>query len=197
MNNNILIINFSLQHNSQSHKVGEYIKGLIPNSTHLDYINLGIPMWDETKGSEKSTWIKSYKSLIDELTKADAYIYVVPEYNGAASPAYHNFNCIIGNESNHKPVMLVGVSASRGGAYPISQIRGYGSKNNKTCFIPEHVIVRDSPSVLNVSNNEISRDDQYLRDRLAYTLEVLDIYASSFKDIRSKVEFNPKFANGM
>ncbi len=38
--------------------------------------------------------------------------------------------------------MIVAVSSSSGGAYPIVELRASSDKNTRLCFIPDHVIVR-------------------------------------------------------
>jgi NAD(P)H-dependent FMN reductase len=198
MKNKVLIVNFSLRDNSQSHKVGEYLKKQWgKNAVHLDYIKLDIPMWDESVGKPTSKWLVGYQALQEKLKEADGYIFVVPEYNGTASPAFSNFNLMLGVESNHKAALIVTVSASRGGAYPVSNLRAFGSKNNKINFIPEHIIVRDANDMLKANVVGLTLDDQYLRSRIEYTLDILNYYITASRYVREKIVFEPKFGNGM
>jgi hypothetical protein len=72
-------------------------------------------------------------------------------------------------------------------------------KNNRICYIPEHVIIRNVESVLNEdasANNESA--DTYFRDRIQWTLDVLLSYAAALKPVReSGVTLSDKFRNGM
>ena len=99
----------------------------------------------------------------------------------------------------HKPAMIVTVSNGDGGAYPVAELRMSSYKNNRLCYIPEHVIVRNVESVLNddpSKNNESA--DTYFRERIDWTLDVLLAYAGALKPVReSGVTLSSKFGNGM
>jgi len=48
-----------------------------------------------------------------------------------------NFFLYAGNTAlAHKPAYLVGISASRGGSYPIAELRMSSYKNSYLCYIP-------------------------------------------------------------
>jgi azobenzene reductase len=199
MINNILIINFSLRPNQKasSYKVAHYLEqkwGSV--AEQLNYIDLDLPLWDEGVWEHSEKWEKVLVPLKAKLAAASGYIFVVPEYCGNASPALANFNLFLGIESNHKPILIVTVSSSRGGAYPITEVRSFAYKNSKVNYIPEHIIVRDSEKVLNADVPE-NEGDVYIRDRIEYTLQIFDIYCTHFVGIRKDIEPNPLYGNGM
>jgi hypothetical protein len=99
----------------------------------------------------------------------------------------------------HKPALLVSVSAGINGAYPIAELRMTGGKNNRLCFIPEHVIVRNVGSVLNGPQPaDDNRHDASIRERLDYALQVLIRYGHALATVRtSGVIDHRRFPNGM
>jgi azobenzene reductase len=199
MINSILILNFSLRqnHRSSSHKIANYMQQKWGHKSELlNYIDLGLPLWDEGVWDHDEKWGKILNPLKAKLDAACGYIFVVPEYAGNTSPAVSNFNLFLGAESNHKPVLITTVSSSRGGAYPIANLRSFAYKNSKINYIPEHIIVRDSENVLNSDSPE-NTDDSYIRDRIQYTLEIFDTYCTHFTAIRRDIKSNPLYANCM
>jgi azobenzene reductase len=199
MNNKILILNFSLREVSSSHKIAQYLQDLAGSKAKVcDFKDLNLPRWDEDYWKAGGKWeelLKGFRSLMDE---ADGYVYILPEYNGAASSLYSEFNLFVNKESNHKPVLLVGVSNGRGGAYPISQAKAFGNKNNKVNIIPEHLIVRNCEEMFNhTTKPEWVNDNDYIMSRTKFALDVLDIYTTASLEIRKSISFEPKFANGL
>ncbi|MCV5978616.1 NAD(P)H-dependent oxidoreductase, partial [Escherichia coli] len=79
---------------------------------------------------------------------------MTPEWHGMATPALKNFLLLTtANELAHKPALLVSVSVSINGVYPISELRMTGSKNNHVCFLPDHLIVRKSDKLIDQDAN--------------------------------------------
>ena len=98
-------------------------------------------------------------------------------------------------EVGHKPGLLIAVSASRGGAYPIAQLRSFSSKNNYICWIPDHVIVRDVEDFLNEIN---SGKENYTSQKLEYALTILLGYAAALVQVRNSGELDyQRFPYGM
>jgi hypothetical protein len=87
-------------------------------------------------------------------------------------------------ELSHKPALIVAVARRAGGAYPVAELRMSSYKNTQICYIPEHVIVRQVESVLN-GPEPASEDERYLRDRLAYALDLLIAYAGALRRVRA------------
>jgi len=129
---------------SQSTKVGNYLDHIIKQSTHtsqtssIDLRGNPLPLWDE---DEKYTDIR--EPMRKQCEKADAFIVITPERNGMATPAIKNFFLYAKPEEfANKPALLVGVSAGRGGKYPIAELRMSSSKNAQLCYIPQHLVVQ-------------------------------------------------------
>lgn len=146
-----------------------------------------LPLWDESIWANDPGWQKRLEPIATELVSCDAFIVVSPEWHGMAPAGLKNFFLLWGNaEVAHKPALLVGVSASSGGAYPIAELRMSSYKNNRICYLPEHLIVRNVAKVLNAepADND-SKAHDYISARLDYCLRMLSSYASAFQQIRS------------
>lgn len=70
-----------------------------------------------------------------------------------------------------------------GGSYPNAELRMSSYKNTRIVYIPDHVIVRHVESILNSELPE-GKDDEYIRARLNYTLNVLVEYAKALNAVR-------------
>ncbi|MCB1176388.1 MAG: NAD(P)H-dependent oxidoreductase [Leptospiraceae bacterium] len=199
------IIVGSLRKVSESGRVGEYLGGKIKNSgwAEVYLLDIGkekIPFWDEDF-PEKGDWKGKWEPISEELKSCDGYIIISPEYGGMASPAIKNFYLLCNKkELAHKPALLVGVSAARGGAYPISELRMSGYKNTYVCFLPDHLILRDVESLLveDDSSENLKKPDKYIRERIDYSLNILKAYSTALIEVRKQDIFDyKKYSNGM
>ena len=102
-------------------------------------------------------------------------------------------------ELAHKPALLVGVSSGEGGASPIAELRMSSYKNNRICYLPEQLIIRNVESVFNEDAAENDAKSQnYLAGRLDYCLKLLLSYSKAFKQIRAGDESSlATYRNGM
>ena len=102
-------------------------------------------------------------------------------------------------ELAHKPALIVTVSSADGGAYPVAELRMSSYKNNRICYIPEHVIVRNVESVLNDDPGQNNPDaDGYFRERMSYALNILKEYALALGQVRASGAADlALFKNGM
>jgi NAD(P)H-dependent FMN reductase len=196
---NIALVAGSGRTNSQSGKVARFLRQRLIQLGHTDdaqskVIDLGLaplPLWPADDAGPWGLYSK-------QLVAADAVVIISPEWNGMACPAIKNFFIYASKtELAHKPGLLVGVSAGVGGAYPISELRSSSYKNCRLCYLPEHLIVRSVEKVLNTPEPS-SEDDQRLRDRIDYALDILLKYAQAMRPVRASIDMsNPAFANGM
>lgn len=182
----ISIIIGSSRVNSQSEKIARYITNLVTTEHALYSVKDLFPkLWnnDAFDALEEENLAKN-NAVCEELNKTDGFILVVPEWNGMVPPAMKNLFIICGREFSHKPALLVTASSGMGGAYPVAELRMSSYKNSRICYIPDHVIVRHAEQVLNTPES-VNVDDQRIRDRLAYSVKVLEEYTKAFQSIRS------------
>ncbi len=201
----ISIISGSHRQNSQSIKVAKHIqKTLLETKTADDTYLLSLagtplPLWDESiwEGDEK--WQEILSPISAELTDSDGFIIIAPEYHGQVPAALKNFFLMWKHEVSHKPALIVGVSSADGGSYPVAELRMSSYKNNRICYLPEHLIIRNVESVLNddPTQNNVETDS-YFRERIEWCLGILKEYAVALKQVReSGVTQTDKFGNGM
>lgn len=199
---NIHIISGSHRAKSQSIKVSTYIsKELEKKGLYISLTDISTTILPLIESSQEPTQIEKIDidTYIDQMASADGYIFVTPEWNGAATPGIMNALQLVEKESWFKPALIVSVSSGRGGSYPIIQLRSFGYKNNKINFIPEHIIVRNVKEVLNDKETDQS-EDMYIRDRIHYALNILVEYTKCHIDLRKTLDIesiDPKYDNGM
>jgi NAD(P)H-dependent FMN reductase len=198
------ILSGSHRAEAQSLKVARYLEKVIAAeipgaSVHLFSLSGNpLPLWDEaTGGAPDALW----DPISAELKAADALVVITPEWSGMATPGVKNFllNCTAA-EVGHKPGLIVTVSASRGGSYPVAELRMSGGKNNRLCWLPEHVIVQHVENSLNAPDGDpgLGKEDATIRKRLRYALRLLTEYGRALQAVRtSGVVDHKTFRNGM
>ncbi|EED35940.1 flavoprotein [Luminiphilus syltensis NOR5-1B] len=189
---NIGIIAGSHRPKSESGKVGRFLAGKLERSGQAStwIKDLGrepLPIWDESVFSKSGHWA-GLNGLSDQLRASDAFIIVTPEWHGMVPSGLKNFLLLwaADGELAHKPALLCSVSASGGGANPIAELRMSSYKNNRLCYLPEHLIVRNVQSVFNedaADNDE--KAHRYIEARSDYCIDLLLEYANAFRGIRS------------
>lgn len=189
---------------AESLKVANYIKDVLlrehaGSEVHLYSLSGNpLPLWDEVNGGAPD---ELWDPISAELKSADALVVVSPEWSGMATPGVKNFllNCTA-DEIGHKPALIATVSATRGGSYPVAELRMSGTKNNRLMWIPEHVIFQHIRENLNLPDGsaDISREDAYLRKRLRYALRLLEEYGKALKQVRASGVIDHKtFKSGL
>lgn len=206
----VTIISGSHRENSQSMKVAQFMKNTLleqPECEQVDILDLAcrfadapIPLWDEGIWRGEAQWQAVLEPISAALDESDAFVIISPEYHGQVPSALRNFFLMWSKgEIAHKPAMLVGVSSGDGGATPIAELRMSSYKNNRICYIPEQIIIRNVESVLNNDESDNNADaDRYFRDRIRFSLTILKEYAFALQKVRaSGTTFNADYKNGM
>lgn len=196
----LAIISGSNRKTSNSEKVAQYMAGKPGQQAGFSETNvialahLFVPVWSEDMEVSGSDLAQIKQSLAE----SDAIILIIPEWGGMCPSQVKNLLLhLTGAEVGHKPCLIVTVSAGAGGAFPVSEIRMSGYKNNHICFLPDHVIVRQAGNVLTESEAQ-NDSEQRLRDRIAYSLALLAEYGKGLKLVRaSQVPNYTEFNNGM
>tara|TARA_A200000113_G_scaffold115017_1_gene103266 strand:+ start:1406 stop:2020 length:615 start_codon:yes stop_codon:yes gene_type:complete len=203
---NITIVSGSHRKVSQSIKIAKAIKSALKPFKECDEANIfdlannPLPLWHEDMRKVG----KQYKSLLESISKklaySDAFIIISPEWHGMVPAGLKNFFLMWGKgELAHKPALIVTVSSGDGGSYPVAELRMSSYKNNRICYLPEHLIIRNVESVFN--DNEIdnnSSSQEYFENRLDYCLKQLLTYSKAFKQIRESDAVSiKKYGSGM
>jgi NAD(P)H-dependent FMN reductase len=202
----ITIVSGSHRHNSQSRKVADHIQSSLLEEKICDETEIyslegnPLPLWDQGIWDGEEKWETLLAPLRETLQQSDAFVVIAPEWHGQVPAGLKNFFLIAGkNEVGHKPALIVTVSSADGGAYPVAELRMSSYKNNRICYIPEQVIIRNVESVLNADPADNNADaDSYFRERISWSLQVLKAYAEALKSVReSGITHNDKFGFGM
>ncbi len=202
----ISIISGSHRNPSQSEKVARHIeKTLADNFDDIEpwVYSLGdnpLPLWDQTLWEDNDEWNKRLAPLKQQLTESDALVIISPEWHGQVPAGLKNFFLMFSRfELGHKPALIVTVSSADGGAYPVAELRMSSYKNNRLCYIPEQLVLRNIEKILNDKAEDNDADaDGYFRERISWTLGILRGYAVALKSMRESTEIHhDKFGNGM
>ncbi|MGQ9575690.1 MAG: NADPH-dependent FMN reductase [Thermoguttaceae bacterium] len=186
----ISIVAGSHRHQSESGRVARYIEGVLRNvgadqTWLLSLADNPLPLWDEGAWGDDSKWKGLWGPIAAELRSSDGFVIVSPEWSGMVPAGLKNFFLLCGGDLlAHKPGLIVTVSASMGGAYPVAELRTSSYKNTRICYIPDHVIVRNVGRMLK-GDQPADDQDASLRRRLEYSLRVLLEYARALHGVRA------------
>jgi NAD(P)H-dependent FMN reductase len=201
----IAIISGSHRDPSQSEKVARHIeKKLLEEQGAETWLytlaNNPLPLWDQSLWEDSPEWDRRLAPIRQQLETSDGFVIISPEWHGQVPAGLKNFFLLFNRfVLGHKPAMIVAVSSADGGAYPVAELRMSSYKNNRICYIPEHVIVRNVENVLNEKAEDNNVDaDAYFRERISWSLGILKGYAEVMKPMRESVRIHhDKFGNGM
>lgn len=202
MSKKIIVISASTRKRSESLRVGKYITTEIEkNFPQLTTQTIDL---SETKVPEISDELlsdidhnDSWKEISKFLTQAAGFIFVVPEWHGMVPPSLLNLLFLCNDfEVSHKPALIVSISSGAGGTYPIVQLRLSGFKNNRICFLPEHLIIHNVNNFLH-DVKEMTERDFNIRKRIHYCLEVFNEYVKALSIIRSSTVNLKQYAYGL
>lgn len=200
----IAIVSGSHRPESQSGKVARYIAGRLAvlsggvESYVLDLGKTPLPLWDEDIWKGQGAVVDAWKPVSREIATCDGAVIIAPEWSGMVPAALKNFFLLASDGClYHKPGTIVGVSASRNGAYPVAELRMSSYKNTHLQYISEQIVVRYVGDMLNDGEPQ-SDDDGSIRKRIDYALTVLIEYAKALKGVRDSGVLNRKeFPYGM
>lgn len=198
-----VVIAGSNRKDSGSRKVANFIAHTLSKDHEvevLDFHETPLPLWEESFWQGDEAFHAPWKPISEKLESADGFVVISPEWAGMASPVLKNFFLYAGHEMAHKPALLVGVSAARGAAFPVAELRASSYKNRFINYLPEHILVRNVKEVLGSMelSDQDSKEDQYLKERIWHALGLLVSYTKAFREIRKdKTHDLEKYGNGM
>lgn len=191
---------------SESERVGKYIATELERNAWCAQVWLyslkgnPLPMWQGDVWDKKHTWHKHLCEVAEQLDSCDGLVIISPEWNGMAPPALKNFFLFWHKrELAHKPAALVAISAEMGGGYPIAELRMSSYKNQFLCYMPDQIIIRHVNDVLHPKpDTQWSEQEQNMRMRIRYTLDMLGEYATALQQVRSGTVWDPeRYPSGM
>lgn len=201
----ITIISGSHRNPSQSEKVARYLDSVLNEDKDVDssvytLADNPLPLWDQSLWEDNKEWNERLAPLKKQLDESDGFVIVSPEWHGQVPSGLKNFFLLFNRfELGHKPALITSVSSADGGAYPVAELRMSSYKNNRICYIPEQLILRNIENILNENpaDNDASADT-YFKERITWTLDILKAYATALKGMRENTEIHhDKFGNGM
>jgi NAD(P)H-dependent FMN reductase len=199
----LTIINSSPRQKSQSGKIADYLHKSLSKregirSQILELSGNPLPLWDESIWDRSSELHNLWGNVQSKLLDADGFILVVPEWGGMVPPGLKNlFLLSSGRELGHKPALIVAISSSRNGSYPVAELRMSSYKNNRILYIPEQLIIRDVDKLFNEGEPTLEQDI-YLRQRTEYSLDLLLEYSAALRQVRASGVVDYKaYPNGM
>lgn len=202
----VSIISGSHRNPSQSEKIGRHVESLFKNDfSDIDpFLYLladnPLPLWDQSVWESDEGWIERLAPLKKQFSESDAFVIISPEWHGQVPSGLKNLFLLFNKfELGHKPAFIITVSSGSGGTYPVAELRMSSYKNNRLCYIPEHLIIRDVEKIFNEKEEDNDqRSDSYYKERLKWGLNILLGYGKALKTMRADTEIHhEKFGNGM
>lgn len=196
----VAVISGSNRTNSGSLRVSKFLKSRIDSLTKMEseIIDLHTMPFsispDDNYGGKQDV---NFRKISEKINACDALIIVSPEWAGCVPPILKALLIFIGKPAAYKPGLLVGVSAGRGGSFPINELKSSGNKNNFISFLPEYLIFRDVNTLFK-SDIPQGKDEEYIHHRSDYAVKLLEEFAKAYQTIRNSgaVDLN-KYPYGM
>tara|TARA_B100000965_G_scaffold388115_1_gene392310 strand:- start:881 stop:1459 length:579 start_codon:yes stop_codon:yes gene_type:complete len=190
----IAIVSGSNRRNSQSIRISNILSqkfySLNIKASLVDLEKENLPFWEDDYDDLISPHKDAFSKISELLKQSDGFVFVVPEWGGMVPSQVKNiFLLSSNNELAHKPGLIVTLSESMGGAYPVSELRSSSYKNTKICWIPEHVIIRKVKEFYPES-------DERLNSRMDYSCKMLIEYSKALRTVRNAADLKT-FKNGM
>jgi NAD(P)H-dependent FMN reductase len=175
---------------SQTNKVGRYIKKTLASMGCDTYLidlgekplpNFDDSFWYESNGTLQAAW----RPIATELQSCDGFVVITPDWHGMVPSCLKNMLLYSGtDEMGNKPALIVAISSATGGYLPVAELRISSYKNNRVCWIPDHIIVRNVKDCMNNTNPAETKDDIYIRARLQHSINILLEYANALGIVR-------------
>lgn len=181
-----IIISGSNRTNSESLRVSKFLKSRMEALTAMESEIIDLHALPFSVNPDDNYFGKhdaNFHQISEKINACDALVIVSPEWGGAASPIIKALLIFIGKPAAYKPALLVGVSAGRGGSFPINELKASGNKNNFLSFLPEYLIFRDVEKMF--KSDKPDEEEEYIRNRSDYAVKLLAEFAKAYQSIRS------------
>ncbi|MFI9388929.1 NADPH-dependent FMN reductase [Kutzneria sp. NPDC052558] len=107
----------------------------------IDLLTVNLPLMDEPHAPAERRYVHAHtKDWSTTIARADAYVFVTPEYNGGFNVQLKNAIDYLFTEWRHKPVGLVGYGATAGGARATQMLKSVVSAVGMTPVDGPHFV---------------------------------------------------------
>lgn len=193
-----MLVSGSSRSDSQSRRVTDELARRIENrqveTSIIDLFETPVSTVLDDIHSEGSAEGEIVSKITSEAESADGFVIVTPEWGGMATPAVKAMFAVTTGYA-HKPGLIVSVSASLNGSYPVSDLRMSSYKNTKIVYIPDHLVLRNVSSLYGESE---SGESEYINERTDFSIDALIAYATAMAPIRDEeFLYQEKYTFGM
>lgn len=162
----IQIVLGSTRPGRSSDKIGNAIKSMADKrkDAHFEIVDLRdytLPfLKDEVApASRKTITDPAVKKWSDKISKADGFIFIVPEYNAGYPGVLKNALDSLYKEWNHKPVALIGYSGgSSGGVSMIAQLRQIFANGLEMLPVEQDITIPSAWKAFDTAGNLVNKD---------------------------------------
>lgn len=148
----------------------------------VDLADFDLPVYDEPKHPRMQQYEnEATQAWSNTVARADAYIFVLPEYNFFPPPSFVNAIDYLFNEWNYKPCSFVSYGGVSGGLRAV-QVAKQLVTTVKMMPIPESVTVQ-MPWLLLNDEKEFTAEEPHLNSA-AVMLEELNKWAGALQPLR-------------
>ncbi len=105
-------------------EIAERFEGF--NADLIDLAEVDLPIYDEAKHPRLAQYEHGHtKAWSERIARADAFVFVTPEYNFGTPPSLVNALIYLHNEWNYKPVGFVSYGGVSGGTRGVQMTKQY------------------------------------------------------------------------
>lgn len=199
------VINGSPRVDSNSEKIAKHFESTIKAKNLADEVemfslkNNPIDFWVQDLWDPNSAASKNWKPWAERLERCTSFVVITPEYGGMATAGLKNLFTICGGKLlAHKPAMIVAVSSGEGGSYAHAELRMSSFKNNRICYIPDHMVIKRADELFKDKTAKTGSEDEHIRKRIFHSLKSLKRYDEALQVVRKNDDFDYKeFPFGM
>jgi NAD(P)H-dependent FMN reductase len=147
----------------------------------VDLAEFGLPVFDEPEHPRLRKYVNDHtRRWSESVEKADAFVFVTPEYNYGPPPSFFNAMSYLSQEWAYKPAAFVSYGGLSGGLRSV-QIEKLTLTTLKMMPIPEAVAV---PFFAQYIRNDVFEPTELMVDGAKNVLSELHRWAEALKALR-------------
>ena len=179
-------------------RLGERVAKFVMNETtkysqaefvYLDLRDYDLPFFNEERGprgNKNRQPAENVSKWLGDISNADGYIFIVPEYNDGPSAALKNAIDFLAFEATKKPAVIIGYSdGANGGMYAPIQLRVTLGAVGMVALKKQQIILSTN-KIITEEGQAIVEEKENLEKRFAALVEELFWFTDALKVAREK-----------